>query len=187
MSRYRLAIAILMVSATLATAASGETSHFDPDTGFRISRYRAPTPDNAPGATTVDSEDVQRLLRDEAAVLVDVMPAEGAGPDPATGAWRLSKPRENIPGSVWLPDVGRGALSPEMKTYFKDNLAKLTADDRSRALIVYCQADCWMGWNAAKRAASLGYTRVYWYPGGTDDWRDWEGKLVPASAVPLKP
>ena len=27
-----------------------------------------------------------------------------------------------------------------------------------------------MSWNAAKRALALGYTRVAWYPEGTDGW-----------------
>jgi rhodanese-related sulfurtransferase len=40
-----------------------------------------------------------------------------------------------------------------------------------------------MSWNAAKRAASLRYTRVYWYPDGTNGW---EGtKLPTADAEPV--
>ncbi|HEX2840055.1 rhodanese-like domain-containing protein [Hyphomicrobium sp.] len=172
--------------AAFATAAfAGDENHFDPVTGFRIERYRAPTPDAVPGATTISVDDVRRLMRDEKAVLVDAMPAEGAGFDPKSGAWRLSKSREHIPGSSWLPDVGKGTLSPEMDTYFRLNLDRLTQGDRTRALIIYCLADCWMGWNAAKRAAAYGYTHVYWFPGGTDDWRDWEGPLENATPVPV--
>ena len=36
--------------------------------------------------------------------------------------------------------------------------------------MIYCQADCWMSWNAAKRALSYGYTNVAWYPDGTEGW-----------------
>lgn len=176
---------VACVSAWPALAQDGR--HFDAVTGFRIDRYRAPTPQTAPGAVTIDVEDVNRLVRDENAVLIDAMPAEGAGPDPKTGAWRLSRKREHIPGSVWLPDVGKGELSAAMDDYFRTNLARLTEGDRSRAVIIYCLADCWMGWNAAKRAASYGYTRLYWLPEGTDGWRDWEGTLVPAVPVPLPP
>ena len=166
-------------------ARAGDETHFDATTGYRIDRYRAPTPDTVPGATTISVDDVRRLLKDERAVLVDAMPAEGAGPDPKTGAWRLSKKREHIPGSIWLPDVGKGVLSPAMERYFRTNLDRITQGDQARALIIYCLADCWMGWNAAKRAAAYGYTRIYWFPGGTDDWRDWEGTLEPAAPVPL--
>ena len=28
-----------------------------------------------------------------------------------------------------------------------------------------------MSWNAAKRALSLGYAHVAWYPDGTDGWQ----------------
>jgi rhodanese-related sulfurtransferase len=27
-----------------------------------------------------------------------------------------------------------------------------------------------MSWNAAKRAVEYGYTAVYWFPGGMQDW-----------------
>jgi PQQ-dependent catabolism-associated CXXCW motif protein len=37
-------------------------------------------------------------------------------------------------------------------------------------LVLYCLANCWMSWNAAKRALSLGYSDVAWYPEGTDGW-----------------
>lgn len=179
-------LALLAVTAGLATAAaSDDLKHFDSVTGFRISRYRAPTPETAPGATTVSVEDVRQLMRGENAVLIDVMPAEGAGADPRTGVWRLSKRHDHIPGSTWLADVGTGELSAEMETYFKSNLERLSGGDRSRSMIFYCLADCWMGWNAAKRAAGYGFKRVYWFPDGADGWRDWEGPLAPAVPEPL--
>ncbi len=37
-------------------------------------------------------------------------------------------------------------------------------------VILYCLANCWMSWNAAKRALSLGYSNVAWYREGTDGW-----------------
>jgi PQQ-dependent catabolism-associated CXXCW motif protein len=37
-------------------------------------------------------------------------------------------------------------------------------------VVFYCLADCWMSWNAAKRAASWGYREVLWYRDGTDGW-----------------
>lgn len=186
-SPLRLLVRAIIFAAAMVSGPSlaEEARHFDPATGYRIDRYRAPTPDTAPGATTVTEEDVKRLMRDERAILVDAMAAEGAGPDPDTGAWRLTRKREHIPGSVWLPDVGRGVLSPQMERYFKSNLQRLTNGNRHRAIIFYCLADCWMGWNAAKRAAEYGFQRVYWYPEGTDGWRDWEGTLVPAIPTPV--
>jgi PQQ-dependent catabolism-associated CXXCW motif protein len=51
-------------------------------------------------------------------------------------------------------------------------LAQATAGDPARPLVFFCQRACWMSWNAAKRALSLGYTRVNWYPDGTDGWSE---------------
>jgi len=83
--------------------------------------------------------------------------------------WR-DTPRANIPGSIWLPDTGYGGLAPGMADYFSRGLDKATDGDHARALVLYCLADCWMSWNAAKRALSLGYSDVVWYPDGTDGW-----------------
>jgi PQQ-dependent catabolism-associated CXXCW motif protein len=57
-----------------------------------------------------------------------------------------------------------------MADYFSKGLDKATNGDRGRMLVLYCLADCWMSWNAAKRALALGYTNVVWYPDGTDGW-----------------
>jgi PQQ-dependent catabolism-associated CXXCW motif protein len=51
-------------------------------------------------------------------------------------------------------------------------------------VVFYCLADCWMSWNAAKRAAAWGYTRVYWYRDGTDGWAAAKLPLVEAQPVP---
>jgi PQQ-dependent catabolism-associated CXXCW motif protein len=160
---------------------------FDAATGYRISRYRSPVPETVPGGTRITAADVQGLVKNQNAVLLDVMPSDGAGLDAATGEWHMTKPRQNIPGSVWLPDVGRGQLTAAMETYFRGNLEKLTAGDRSRPFVIYCQSDCWMSWNAVKRAAGYGYTSLYWFPEGSDGWRDWDGTFAEGKPVPLDP
>jgi len=167
--------------------AQDDSAHFDFRSGYRISRYRAPVPESVPGGTRIQFEDVERLVKEKNALLIDVAPAEGAGPDTETGEWRLSKKRENIPGSHWLADVGKGALNDEMERYFISNLERLTRGDKTHPIIIYCLADCWMGWNAVKRAASYGYTSLYWYPEGTDGWHDWDGKLEQATPVSMVP
>lgn len=163
---------------------SGEQD-FDPDSGYRIARYRSPVPSSVPGGKTVAAADIAELLKSQNAILVDVMPSDGAGPDPSTGTWRITTPRTDIPGSVWLPDVGKGKISADLDTYFRDNLTRLTRGNKSRAIIVYCQSDCWMSWNAVKRASAYGYTALYWFPEGSDGWRDWDGSFVNATPVPM--
>lgn len=138
--------------------------------GYRMDEYRAPTPLTLTGGTVVDTAGVQQLIGRSGVVLIDVLP-EQRKPDnlPANTLW-IPKARHNIPGSVWLPDVGRGALSAEVEEYYQRNLERLTGGDRNRKIVIYCLVDCWMSWNAAKRAIEYGYTSVYWYPGGTDHW-----------------
>jgi len=138
--------------------------------GYRMADYRAPTPATLRGAT-VDSTETMRALVDAGqAILVDVLPRP---PKPAglpeSMIWQ-ERPRRNIPGSVWLVNTGFGALSEEAEGYFKDNLERLTGGDRAKTLVIYCLADCWMSWNAAKRALAYGYSDVHWYPEGTDGW-----------------
>jgi PQQ-dependent catabolism-associated CXXCW motif protein len=88
---------------------------------------------------------------------------------PAGTVWR-DRRRDNIPGSVWLANVGYGALNKETEGYFRRALEELTAGDRARPLVFYCLTECWMSWNAAKRAVALGYARVHWYSDGSDGW-----------------
>ncbi len=93
-----------------------------------------------------------------------------AGLPPGT-IWR-EKPRRNIPGSIWLPDTGYDGLAAKTENYLRNNLARVTGGDKARLLVIYCLRDCWMSWNAAKRILAMGYTRVAWYPDGTDGWDD---------------
>ena len=155
----------------------------DPATGYRVQNYRAPVPLPPIGGTRVDLDGVDHLRR-EGAVLVDVMPAR-AGYDPATGKWRLVEPRDDIPGSVWLPNTGRGDLEPRLQQYFTASLGHLTKGRTDTALVFYCMADCWMSWNAVKRAAALGYTHVAWFADGTDGWAAAGRDLRPASPPPV--
>ena len=137
---------------------------------YRMDEYRAATPATLAGGTVLDTAGVQHLIGEFGVVLIDVLPLQKK-PDnlPANTLW-IPKARHNIPGSVWLPEVGRGALNVEVEDYFQRNLRELTAGDRGRKIVIYCLADCWMSWNAAKRAIEYGYRSVYWYPGGTDHW-----------------
>ena len=138
---------------------------------YRTAEYRAPVPATLRGATTVSTSELQALLAAEVSVLIDVLPAPRPPADRAgSRIWR-DAPRANIPGSVWLPNVGYGELTPEFATWFEDNLVRLSGGDRARRLVFYCQAECWMSWNAAKRALGLGYRNVVWYPEGTDGWQ----------------
>lgn len=174
-------LAAAAVAASLAGAAAGDL--FDAATGYRIDRYRSPVDRPLEGGATATTADVDRLLKD-GAVLIDVMPAR-AGYDRKTGRWLVVDRRQNIPGSVWLPNVGFGALDADMSAYLESSLRRLTAERPDRPLIFYCMADCWMSWNAVKRAASLGRRNLYWYPEGSDGWFDADRPLAEGEPWPV--
>lgn len=150
--------------------------------GYRMDRFRAPVPATLKGATVVSTKEVEALVG--SVVLIDVLPRppKPAGLKEGT-VWR-PRPRSNIPGSVWLPNTGLGVLPISVEAYFRDNLARLTGGDVTRKLVFYCLADCWMSWNAAKRALAYGYAQVYWYPEGTDGWAAAGLPLAPSEPVP---
>ncbi|MDF2997445.1 MAG: Rhodanese domain protein [Xanthobacteraceae bacterium] len=141
----------------------------EPD-GYRMDEYRAPTPATLRGAKVIDTDAAAKLWRDKAALFVDVMPrdARPANLPPGT-IWR-DKKRDDIPGSVWLPNVGYGVLNAQMDGYFRGGLQSVTDGRHAAPLVFYCQTDCWMSWNAAKRALEYGFSNVSWYPGGSDGW-----------------
>ena len=146
---------------------------------YRMSDYRAPTPTTLRGATVLTTDQARVLWERDAAVFIDVMPQVPRPPGlPASTIWR-DKPRQDVPGSIWLPDTGYGALAPVMQQYFEHGLEQASNGDRDRLLVFYCLASCWMSWNAAKRAIALGYIHVAWYPEGTDGWA--------AEHLPLEP
>ena len=155
--------------------------------GYRMESYRAPTPASLQGATVISTEQAQRLHQSGSAIFVDVLPRPPKPENlPESTLWR-DRPRRNVPGSVWLVNVGFGALNPESEAYYRDNLERLTEGEKSAPMVIYCQANCWMSWNAAKRALAYGYTRVYWYPDGTDGWQAAGGALEDSTPVPMQP
>ena len=141
----------------------------EPD-GYRMEPYRAPTPETLRGARVLDTPAVEALWGAKKAVFVDVMPRDIKPANlPAGTIWR-DKKREHLPGSVWLPNVGYGIINAEVDTYFRRGLEQATLGQREIPLVFYCLTDCWMSWNAAKRAMEYGYSQVNWYPAGSDGW-----------------
>lgn len=169
-------VAALAVTAALAigpasAAGDGGASAPPPEPAdYKMDEYRSPTPATLKGARVVSTGEVEALWRDKGAVLLDTMPRDRHPPNlPPGTVWR-DRARDHIPGSAWLPNVGYGALAPDMDAYFKSSLAALSETAPGRPLLFYCKMDCWMSWNAAKRAMALGYRDVLWYPEGTDGW-----------------
>ena len=140
----------------------------EPDT-YRMENYRAPTPQTLAGARVLTTSEAEIEWRN-GAVFVDVLPRPPKPESLPEGTIWREPPRPNIPGSIWLPDTGYGELAPSIEDYPRSGLARAIDGGSSKTLVIYCLKDCWMSWNAAKRAISFGYSNVAWYPEGTDGW-----------------
>lgn len=172
---------VLFAVALAATVGAAEVVP-EPE-GYRQDDYRSPVPSSISGGRMVTTAEAERLWRSKSAVFIDML-ARPEKPKnlPAGTLWR-DKPRENIPGSVWLANTGYGVLSEELACRFRQGLEAATGGDRAKPLVFYCLAECWMSWNGAKRALSLGYTSVNWYPDGTDGWAEASLPLEPSLPV----
>jgi PQQ-dependent catabolism-associated CXXCW motif protein len=157
---------------TFALALPARTQENAPEPeGYRTDNYRAPVPATLAGARVLATGEAEAIWHAGAGVFIDVLPHAPKPQNlPAGTIWR-EKPRLNIPGSIWLPDTGYGALAAATDDYLRHGLARASGGNRATLLVIYCQADCWMSWNAAKRALSYGYRNVAWYPDGTDGWQ----------------
>jgi PQQ-dependent catabolism-associated CXXCW motif protein len=162
----RLVLVLLLIVTIDGAAMAGVP---EPD-GYRLDNYKAPVPDTVKGGHVIHTADLKALVDRGGAVLIDVLPAPRRPDGMLPGAPWMPEPRRDLPGSIWLPDVGRGAISEELDLWFQRNLSIATKEDKSKAVVFYCLAQCWMSWNATKRAAVYGYTNALWYPDGTEGW-----------------
>lgn len=137
--------------------------------GYREPPYLAATPDHLPGATTLTAVQAWEAQQN-GAVLIDASPATLGSYGKTAGQWVIKAEHRSIAGSVWLPNVGEYQPPPEVERWFAAELNRLSHGDRAAPLVFFCRPDCWMSWNAAKRALALGYTRVFWYRDGIPGW-----------------
>ena len=163
----------------VATLIHAQEMVVEPD-DYKMDDYRSPTPDTLSGVTVVDARQAKILHDNGQVIFIDVLPSPRQPPGMKEGDIWLPEKRFNIPQSYWLADVGYGVLSEEIETYFMENLTELSG--QSEGLLFYCQIDCWMSWNAAKRALNSGFKNIYWFPGGVDEW-SFEGYELQESTV----
>jgi PQQ-dependent catabolism-associated CXXCW motif protein len=171
---------VMLLSMTVALAGDAAPE----SDGYRTEDYRAPVPATLQGARVLTTQAAKAIWDARAAVFVDVLPHPPKPKNlPAGTVWRET-PRSNIPGSVWLPDTGYGALAAATEDYLRQGLARASGGDRMKLLVFYCQQACWMSWNAARRALAYGYPNVAWYPEGTDGWERADLPVVAARPEP---
>ena len=175
MARRGLA-ARLMRSFALACVLGSSAGHAgvvaEPD-GFWTGPVNDPVPNTIKGGRVIHTQALAALLKDKggSAAIVDVSNAPRR-PDnlPASTTW-LPVPHQSIPGAIWIPGAGLGALPPAVDQYFRQRLATATGHDMGRPVVFYCHEKCWLSWNGARRAIGYGYRNVYWFPDGIEGWR----------------
>jgi PQQ-dependent catabolism-associated CXXCW motif protein len=117
-----------------------------------------PTPASIPGARLVTTRELVAML-------------QGNGPRPLM-LDILGSP-EQLPGAVMaVPAHQAGTFEDDTQRGFGQFLQQATQGRRDQPLVLYCASvQCWMSYNAALRAAALGYTQVLWYRGGIQAWK----------------
>jgi PQQ-dependent catabolism-associated CXXCW motif protein len=160
-------------------------NHSPPEpTGYRTDHYRSPVPLTLKGAQVLSDREAMKIWSAKSAIFIDVYPHPPKPPNlPAGTLWRETT-HQSIENAVWLPNVGYGVLSETSDAYFRRNLESLTHGDKAKQLVFFCLRNCWMSWNAAKRALSYGYTNVDWYSDGTDGWQEAGGLIDDVRPLP---
>ena len=125
------------------------------------------------------------MLDADKPVLLDVSEAPRRPTAMSPTALWMPLPHRDMPGSVWRPDAGLGAIPPGLAVYLAERMAALTDGKADRPIVVYCHPHCWMSWNAARRLVWLGYRRVYWDPDGIEGWE--KAGLALARVAPSGP
>jgi PQQ-dependent catabolism-associated CXXCW motif protein len=160
-------VALALVALNIAARAQSLVP--EPE-GYRTEDYRAPVPETLAGGRVLTTAEAESIWRDKSGVFIDVLPRPPKPSNLPAGTFWRDKPRLNIPGSIWLPDTGYGEIAEATENYLRQGVSRASGGNRATLIVVYCQANCWMSWNAAKRVLSYGYSNVAWYPDGTDGW-----------------
>lgn len=156
----------------------------EPDS-YRGEPYKGAVPATLQGAQVINAERAITLHETKTANFIDVLPrAEKPEGLPDDMLWR-EPPHQTIPGAVWLWNTGYEHLAAAEQARLRDGLTKAQGDT-DLPLVIFCRADCWMGWNAARRAVEWGFDPVYWFPGGVEDWSAHSGAAL-VTAQPVEP
>jgi adenylate cyclase len=143
-------------------------SHANEDADFGVASDDKPhqnlaglTPTTVPGATTIRTPELERLLADRNPIAID----------PLTYFWGRS-----LPGAVGLAVGLRdaswgGSTSDTLQDRLRKKIQALTKGDFAKPIVaVGWNSERFDGRNLALRRVALGYTQVYWYRGGREAW-----------------
>jgi adenylate cyclase len=115
------------------------------------------TPTSAPGAMTIRTPDLAKLIDERKPLVIDVL---------------THSQGRSIPGAVGLPNAGSaGSLTEPAQDRLRRKMAELTGGDLTKPIVaVGWNSERFDGRNLALRLVALSYTQVYWYRGGREAW-----------------
>lgn len=127
-----------------------------PTSKLQVADFYAPTPLSVPSAAMVRTADLPSLLATTPApVVLDVSCGESVIADAIF--------------APWADDGDR--FDDDIQTRLAQELRAKTGDDLARPIVAVGNGVYgWGGYNAALRAAALGYRTIYWYRGGEEAW-----------------
>jgi PQQ-dependent catabolism-associated CXXCW motif protein len=171
--------AIVGVTISQAGESAAEAAAPEPE-GYWTGAINGAVPATIRGGTVVNTKVLQALVKNDQLVLVDASNHPKKPDKLAPNAPWIPAPHASIPKTLWIPGSGMGEIAPDVEALYRDRLARATANDLDTPIVVYCHERCWLSYNAARRALSYGYRKVYWYPDGIEGWRAAE---LPTSIV----
>jgi adenylate cyclase len=143
---------------------SEEHDHADEDADFGVSEdtvlhatREGYTPTSAPGATTIRTADLAKLIDDGKPLVLDALSYFSG---------------RSLPGAVGLPNAGSGGTFDDHgQDSLRRKVQELTGGNLARPIVaVGWNSERFDGRNLALRLVALGYTNVYWYRGGREAW-----------------
>jgi rhodanese-related sulfurtransferase len=153
-------LALSLCSTAFAQTYADEATDWGvrPTSELETKYYHAKTPTTVPGAKTVTTAELKKLLD---------------GPNPPLLFDVLKGSSVVIAGAIYLgSNAGDGRVFAMDKARFAKMLTAVTNGDKNRQMVFYCLSSmCWLSYNAALRAVGEGYQNVLWYRGGFDAWK----------------
>jgi PQQ-dependent catabolism-associated CXXCW motif protein len=169
---FVLALAIVRAPATAAPISAKSNVAAPEPSGYWTGPINSAVPLTISGGTVLrHARQLRALMRQGGAIVVDVSNAAHRPENLAPGAPWLPLPHRAIPGSLWIPGVGLGEIPVSVDDFYRQRLAAASGAHLARPLVIYCHRSCWLSWNAAKRAISYGYSKVYWFRDGVEGWK----------------
>jgi tetratricopeptide (TPR) repeat protein len=143
---------------------AGHRDHAEEDADFGVTsddtlhaNLAGLTPTTAPGAATIRTPELERLLAERRPIVIDLLGY----------FWGRS-----LPGAVGLKNAGWGGSgSDTMQDRLRKKMQALTNGDLATPIVaVGFNSERFDGRNLALRLVALGYSQVYWYRGGREAW-----------------